>query len=119
MDTETSNAPGETTPATPRRWDLELPVKPTAAQRAAARRRRIFVVAAVMLGLVGAFVGLLSWVHAVPRPYFLPLWITEYAARPMPFNPQATQDREALRAGGYFERINVQAFASQERRLLE
>src|SRR5262249_54100950 len=69
-------------------------------------------------GLAGGTVGLLSWLHPLPQPYFIPLWITEYESPRLPVRSQARSDWEALRAGRYFPRLSADALTSQERPLL-
>lgn len=81
------------------------------------RQRRMFLIVAFILTLLGIFVGLLSWLKSAPSPFFVPLFITEYESRLVPINSQANPDREALRAGAYFPRTDENAFASQERHL--
>src|SRR5262249_6736199 len=112
-------------PAAPlvRRWhELESFADRRAAVRETERQRRrhvrIYLLLLAMMALGGAFAGLLTWVHPVRGAYFLPLWITEYESRLLPVNAQADHDRAAFQEGGYFPRIDENAFASQERHLL-
>src|SRR5256885_3189859 len=52
-----------------------------------------------IFAVAGIIFGLLSWLQPVPRPYFVPIWITEYESRQLPVNAEAEPDREALRSG--------------------
>src|SRR5262249_51250008 len=61
---------------------------------------------------------LLTWLHPVRGSFLVPLWITEYESRLLPVNAEANEDRTAFQDGGYFPRIDENAFASQERNLL-
>lgn len=83
------------------------------------RQRKIHVILALMLALAGVCAGLLTWLRPVPPPFFVPLWITEYESRLLPVEEQAVPDRTALCTGGYFSRIDENAFASQEGNLLK
>jgi hypothetical protein len=78
--------------------------------------KQIFTVLAVMLALAGAVVGILYLIRPTPRPYFVPIFITEYTKRQIPVNFQAESDRKALVEGNYFEHMST--FGSQERNQL-
>lgn len=82
------------------------------------KQKIIFALLCGIMLLLGAFVGLLSWVHPIAGSYLVPLWITEYESRLLPVNAQADPDRAALQNGGYFPYIDENAFASQEKHLL-
>jgi hypothetical protein len=76
------------------------------------KRKQIFTVLAVMLALAGAVVGIVYSLGPAPKPYFVPLFITEYSA-PVPVNFMAEPDRLALVEGNYFEHMST--FGSQQR----
>jgi hypothetical protein len=82
------------------------------------RQRRVFLTLALMAALAGTVAGFLSWLHPEPRPYFVPLFVTNYRSRLLSDNPLADRDRQALRDGGYFPHASASAAASQERHLL-
>lgn len=130
--TSPSPAPGSEEQAAPataaapplvRRWRaLETFADRRASYRETEKQRHknkiVFVLLVGIVGLLGAFIGLLSWVHPIAGSYLVPLWITEYESRQLPVNAQADPDRAALQNGGYFPTIDENAFASQERHLL-
>jgi hypothetical protein len=78
--------------------------------------RKIYVVLALLLALLGATAAWLCYPSRLPMPSFLGVWIDEYRDDgPIPVNAWAEQDRTALKQLPW-EHIN--AFTSQERRLL-
>jgi hypothetical protein len=77
------------------------------------KSRQIFTVLAVMLALAGVVAGLLYLLRPSPKPYFIPVFITEYKYRQIPVNSQAERDRQALVDGNYFEHGGT--FGSQEK----
>jgi len=77
------------------------------------KSRQIFTVLAVMLALAGVVAGLLYLLRPSPKPYFIPVFITEYKYRQIPVSSQAERDRQALVDGKYFEHGG--AFGSQEK----
>src|SRR5262245_25583928 len=80
------------------------------------RGKRLFVLAASCLGLVGIIAALFVLLRPPPSPYFVPICITEYKSRHYPVNFLANQDREALlRADGPFSNTSANAFSSQEK----
>jgi hypothetical protein len=99
-----------------RRW-CEEPPAPAQVVRLS-RRQAVFPVLTVMLAFCGVIVGLLSWLRPLPRPYFVPLWITEYESREIPFLPGTRADRDALCQGNYFVQASASALAGQERQQL-
>jgi hypothetical protein len=120
---EEQAAPAAAAPPLVRRWRaLEAFADRRASYRETEKQRHKYkIVFALLVGimmLLGAFVGLLSWVHPIAGSYLVPLWITEYESRLLPINAQADPDRAALQNGGYFPTIDENAFASQERHLL-
>ena len=83
------------------------------------RGKRLFILAASCLGLVGIIAALFVLLRPPPSPYFVPICITEYKSRHYPVNFLANQDREALlRADGPFSNTSANAFSSQEKQLL-
>ena len=76
------------------------PYRPTASP---GKSRQIFTVLAVMLALAGVVAGLLYLLRPSPKPYFIPVFITEYKYRQIPVSSQAERDRQALVDGKYFE----------------
>src|SRR5216684_5114497 len=77
------------------------------------KSRQIFTVLAVMLALAGVVAGLLYLLRPSPKPYFIPVFITEYKYRQIPVSSQAERDRQALVDGKYFEHGGT--FGSQEK----
>src|ERR1700742_2919483 len=97
-------------PLVPPRWHDEALARGTDGRiddSTGRRQGRIFALLTAMLALAGATVGLLSWLHPLPQPYFIPLWITEYESPRLPVRSQARSDWEALRAGRYFPRLSA------------
>src|SRR5439155_2892005 len=80
------------------------------------RRKQIFTLLAVMLALAGVLIGIIYLIRPTPRPYFVPIFISEYTKRQIPVNFQAESDRKALVEGNYFEHMST--FGSQERNQL-
>jgi hypothetical protein len=77
------------------------------------KSRQIFTILAVMLALIGIVAGFLYLLRPSAKPYFVPIFITEYKQRQIPVNSQAEHDRQALADGNYFE--NQSTFGSQEK----
>lgn len=83
------------------------------------RSKRVFMLAAGFVGLLGVIAALIVLIQPPPSPYFVPICITEYKSRHYPVNALAQQDREALlRADGPFSNKSTNAFSSQEKQLL-
>jgi hypothetical protein len=61
------------------------------------RRRKIFIVLAAMLALVGAIAAWLLFLRPFTEPEFLTIAITNYRDRAYPVNAFAEEDSEALR----------------------
>ena len=78
----------------------------------------MFVLLAMMTGLVGAVAGLVAWLTAMPHPYFVPLVVTEYQSFILPVNVASANDLAAIRAGGYFPRTSVASVAGQDLHLM-
>lgn len=100
----------------PKRWreerriDQHVPPAPGAGSR----RARIFLSLAVMLALLGAVGGILSWLGPPPNAYFVPLFITEHQSRAIPFVPMAQPDAAGLAKSGLFPRYSPLAASRQE-----
>src|SRR5688500_3864377 len=97
---ETPSSPGLPNSGLPRRWREEtvVPIQPTPPSKEGSRMGKAFLILGFMRGVLGAIGGVLSWLGPVPSPYFLPLWITEYQARPIPFLAMAERDLESMRS---------------------
>jgi len=100
-------------------WRADVPT-PKIADAPHPHRRgpQIFVALALTLGLLGAIGGVLSWLGPVPNPYFLPIIVTEYQAREIPFLPMAEADLEGLQQANLFPRASAQTLNCQEGHLI-
>jgi len=108
-----SNTPSP--PASPL-W-RQNPLASRSLKRQSDRRRwLIFLLLASVLAFAGILVGLLSWLRPIPRPVFLPIWVSSYQSRQLHFLPWAEQDFRALTRGGYFSRWLVPPSESQGQR---
>jgi hypothetical protein len=82
------------------------------AESIGARQRKLIAGLAVAFLLIGAITGLVYWLRPVPRPYAVPIFMTEYESRLIPPIPHAIHDRDALRR--YFPNASVSAPLAQE-----
>ncbi len=98
-----------------RHWREGVAPTASAGAKGPSRWRKIFALLAVMSVLAGVIVALIIIPDPPPKPYFVPLFITEYDAAHWPANSLAEQDREALLDGGYFPEKSANAFGSQLR----
>ncbi len=81
------------------------------------RSLRRFALAAFTVALVGVVAGIASWLRPLPKPYFVPLWVTQYRSLAIPDRSEADQDRSLVRKAGLFSRF-ANANSSQEGTLL-
>ncbi|QDU62431.1 hypothetical protein Pan216_32980 [Planctomycetes bacterium Pan216] len=78
-----------------------------------ARKRRIFGLLATSAVLIGMMAGMLYWLRPVPRPHFIPLWVTHYDSPLLPDNPFGQLDRDAIQQGMFFPETSDVEFESE------
>lgn len=99
----------------PRRWRLEPPHGRDRRIGLSVRQRRLWLLAAGMLLLVGVAAGMLRWIAPSPSPRFVPLWVNEYRSPLVIDNDAAELDRRAIQNGRYFQCVSACAVGSLER----
>lgn len=102
-------------PSVPQRWKKATTAPAGGTLPMSGRRKKAFVLLAVMLALAGAIAAWLFLIRPFREPYFVTIPISEYRARQFPVNALAAQDSAALIR--HFPHGKEQ-FESQERQLL-
>lgn len=90
-----------------RRWCQDPPATRKHTVGPSRRVRWILLVLGGILALAGTAAGMVSWLSRVPRPYFVPCWVTQFDSPVVQPNTAAQRDREALHAGRYFRRTAI------------
>src|ERR1019366_6414208 len=112
MDTPASQDPTTNAAAeagsVPNLWRKNEPASLPNQPPAATPRRRVFLWLLAFLALGAALISVLAWMRPIPRPYFAPLWISDYQFRPFHSPPFSKQDQQALTEGNYFAQGRIQ-----------
>ncbi|MFO0965757.1 MAG: hypothetical protein U0793_09270 [Gemmataceae bacterium] len=100
------------------RWRDDAPVPKTILSPKRSGRwprgPRVCFALTLLLGLLGAIGGVLSWISPAPRPYFLPLVVAEYQAPSVPVLSMGESDLKALRDADLFQRVDARTVTRQD-----
>lgn len=87
----------------PWRDDLYQPI--TTSPRKKSRQLQIFLVLAVMMTLLGLFLGIFLWLRNIPRPLFLPIAVTSFESLAIQDFPTLKNDVNLILDHGLFTNV--------------
>jgi hypothetical protein len=83
------------------------------------RRRKIFLLQALVMGFAGAIFGMFYWIRPIPQPRLVPLFVASPRARMVPPVPMAEADLDLLTKSAIFSKPTAAYVANQDQTQVE